>query len=141
MDGCSSFGPSLYNASPDLSRLDLRAMVRKAMKSQRLKPRPARETWHFYGDKDKEYQYKKQGGVIQVWQCVARIHHPAKGTKMKGKGSKKPRPARETWHFYGYAQGDADMDMMYKNRGKCTFVWQRVARIDNKKKKRVVPKQ
>lgn len=144
----ASFGPSFHNASPDHSRSVLRAMVRKAMKktmkkkkSNRLKPRPGRETWHFYGDKDKEYEYKRQGEVIQVWQCVARIVNPTKATRMKGKGKNKPRPARETWHFYGYAQGDADMDYMYKHNGKCTFVWQLVARIEKKKQKGRVPKQ
>ena len=107
---------------------------RKSAKSKKPSPRLPRETWHYYTDADREYMFKRQGNskCTFVWQCVARIHNPKKGTSKKGK---RPRPTRENWHFFGYAEGNADMERMYKHNGKCTFVWERVARIDDKKKR------
>ena len=104
--------------------------MKKSMKQPRPSPRLPRETWHYYALPDREYMFKRHGNskTTFVWQCVARVHNPKKGTKTTGS---RPRPIREKWHFYGYAEGNCDMEYMYKANGKSTFVWQRVARIDD----------
>ena len=38
--------------------------------------RAQRETWHFYHESNREYQYIRRGDVTFVWQCVAKIYPP-----------------------------------------------------------------